>query len=485
MMNRVVRLAVLLTLLPFGGSVVAQKHVRQKAEVKVEDLSVVKSGNSLEIGFNLQVEGPKLHTNRSMKFTPVLVNGDSMMTFPAVRLASRRQYITGKRRGQEGILLNARKLESAVPYEAATTFRPWMEGAQLSLAQDFCGCGDDILAQERKPLKKLMFEIPVYELHPLLVFVKPRAEAVKHREESGSAYLDFPVNEVIIRPEYRGNAHELEKIMGTIDLVKNDTCTRITHINIHGFASPEGSFSRNKVLAQGRAEALKNYVLEQYGFSEDLFTVQSTPEDWAGLRRHVAASSLVRRVEILGIIDSEHPEDEKSRLLEELDGRKSYLFLLKNVYPSLRHSDYTVQYVVRPFSVEEGKRILKTRPQLLSLNEMYLIAQTYEPGSEEFKEVFDIAVRLYPDDRTANLNAANIALAEGALERAARHLAKAGTSPEAVHAEGVYHLLKGDCAKAEGLLLRAEREGVRQAAGNLEMLEKKRENIRLIEESLN
>jgi hypothetical protein len=38
---------------------------------------------------------------------------------------------------------------------------------------------------------------------------------------------------------------------------------------------------------------------------------------------------------------------------------------------------------------------------------MYLVAQTYEPGSPEFNEVFDIAVRLFPDDETANLNAAS------------------------------------------------------------------------------
>ena len=37
---------------------------------------------------------------------------------------------------------------------------------------------------------------------------------------------------------------------------------------------------------------------------------------------------------------------------------------------------------------------------------MYLVAQTYEEGSEDFNEVFHIAVRMYPHDPIANINAA-------------------------------------------------------------------------------
>ncbi|MGI6574257.1 MAG: hypothetical protein ACOX19_12890 [Fermentimonas sp.] len=53
---------------------------------------------------------------------------------------------------------------------------------------------------------------------------------------------------------------------------------------------------------------------------------------------------------------------------------------------------------MRPFSVEEAKGVIRTNPRLLSLNEMFLVAQTYAPASSEFKEVFDIATRLYPDE---------------------------------------------------------------------------------------
>ena len=54
---------------------------------------------------------------------------------------------------------------------------------------------------------------------------------------------------------------------------------------------------------------------------------------------------------------------------------------------------------------------------------MYRVAETFEPGSEEFIKVFEM--ELYPDDPVSNLNAANAALMRKDAESARRHLAKA------------------------------------------------------------
>lgn len=84
--------------------------------------------------------------------------------------------------------------------------------------------------------------------------------------------------------------------------------------------------------------------------------------------------------------------------------------------------------------------------------------------SDEYCEVFEVAVRMYPDDAVANLNAANIALGRGELERAAGYLSKAGDTPEAVYARGILAAKRGDYALAAGLFGRASEAGVVQAA---------------------
>ena len=145
--------------------------------------------------------------------------------------------------------------------------------------------------------------------------------------------------------------------------------------------------------------------------------------------------------------------------------------MLHTWYPALRHSDYVVQYSVRSFSVEEAKALLRTKPQQLSLNELYLVAQTYNPGSTEYEEVFQTAVRLYPESPEANLNSANVALRENRLDEAERYLSKAGTSPAAQHARGVLAALRKDYAEAQRLFSEAAQGGVKEALESLQIVE--------------
>ena len=94
-----------------------------------------------------------------------------------------------------------------------------------------------------------------------------------------------------------------------------------------------------------------------------------------------------------------------------------YAYLYRNVYPGLRHSDYAVQYHVRTYTdVAEIRKLMTTEPQKLSLQELYLVALDCVPGSDEYNEVFAIAVRMFPNDETANLNAANMAMELGDLK---------------------------------------------------------------------
>ena len=68
---------------------------------------------------------------------------------------------------------------------------------------------------------------------------------------------------------------------------------------------------------------------------------------------------------------------------------------------------------------------------------MYLLARSIPGDSARFREVFEVAVRLYPDAPEANLNAAVTALSFDDLDNAARYLPKAGDSAEAVYARGI------------------------------------------------
>lgn len=329
--------------------------------------------------------------------------------------------------------------------------------------------------------KKKPVELPpppvvkeIYQPHYQLAYVTPQAEQEKTRQLSGRAFLDFVVNKTDIRPTYRGNAAELAKVLQTIDVVRRDTFTTITHISIHGYASPESPYQHNAYLAQARAEAFAAYVQGLISLPKNLFTIQSTPEDWEGLSAALMDNGKWITDDVRAIVASDDDPDAKERQLKKMYPRE-WRWMLDSIFPALRHSDYEVSYTVRPFTVEEAARVIREKPQHLSLNEMFLVANTYKPGSQDYNDVFETAVRMYPDDKTANLNAAVIALEKNDLAAAKRYLEKAGDSPEAQNARAVIAIRENRLDDAEQLLRQCT---IPQAQHNLRELEQYRQSIK-------
>lgn len=437
--------------------------------VNFDNVSAVRSGDRLLVTMDVDVSGYKPKNNKELILKPVLANGGDTLRLREVVVAGRNRYYSDLRNGlnSSAILLNGGGKER-LEYSAVLPYEAWMNGAQLNVSGVIAGCCDETVFGDEQNLMMLSFETKRFM--PEFLYVTPEAVA-KINELEGSAYIDFPVNRTEIHPDYRRNPIELQKIIATIDTVRNDADTRIIGLSIKGYASPEGSYANNERLAKGRTAALKDFVNSRYAFPDSIITTDYEPEDWKGLERYVVSSALANKDAILEIIAGQLLPDEKDAAIKRRFPA-DYAFLLKEVYPGLRHSDYVVRYQVREFNdIEEIKRLIKTSPSKLSLNEMYLAAKEMEPGSEEFRETFDIAVRMFPADPVANLNAANIAMMSGDMKRAARYLEKAGDSGEAEYARGTYAAILGDNAVATGHYAKARDMGVAKAADMIRQIE--------------
>lgn len=449
---------------------------RTPSGLRVENASAERADGHLVVSLTMRFDSVTVPANRLMAVTPVIRGRDGEEeVLPAVLLAGRRQHYVYLREGNRDYpgaqeLRRANGTAQSVDYLRAVPFRDWMRHATVSLFLDSCGCG---LNLARSECDLLSLRDPSEALKRLAVaYVTPRVQEGKTYTLEGRAFLDFPVNRTEIHPDYRNNPRELGKIVETIDVVRNDTNATITAVSIHGYASPEGPYANNVRLSIGRAAALRDYVRNLYRFGDEVrFDVKNTPEDWDGLDSLVRTSNLEMKDELLALIRTEMDADAKDNAIKRR-WPDTYRFILAAWYPALRHSDYVVAYSVRQFTTpEEAKRVYLEKPQQLSLHELFMVAGTYEPGSAAYNEVFETAVRLYPDDPVANLNAANIAIGQRDLDRAEGYLAKAGDAPEAKNARGAVALLRGDYAAARTLLEQARAEGVEAAAANLGILE--------------
>ncbi len=467
-----------------SGNVVAQHNEGGKILVNNQSI-LIDDNKQVVVTMDITLPGNMdIPTNNVLTITPILKDstGSHVESLPTVWVYGRNRYVIHDRTNDipedaYTVFKRTNDTDQTFDYTTKINYDKWMHGAHLELFSEIKGCAD--CKEEENTMYVTSAYLERYTVKPLVVFVEPQVEEIKNRTEHGRAYLDFPVNKITIYPEYRRNPDELREIKRTIDVVREDENVKITGIHIDGYASPEGGYRNNARLAQGRAEALKKYVMGEYEFAEDIFKVTSTPEDWAGLKKYVEENNIENKDGILALINEVNDNNQDAQEAKiKRQFPDTYAKLYKDVYPGLRHSDYLVFYTVRAFDIEEAKRIIKERPQQLSLQEMYLVAQTYPHGSTEFKEVFDVAVRMFPSDPTANINAAAIELEQGNLNGAVRFLQKSSQDDGAtLNNYGVLKLLQGDLDAAESYFKRAEEEGIEEAAANLQEVAKKRKDF--------
>ena len=236
------------------------------------------------------------------------------------------------------------------------------------------------------------------------------------------------------------------------------------------------------MLAENRAKSLTEYVKHQYNLPAEVFApAEATPENWEGLRAAVVdmdETTLPHKQQIMATIDkvlsdiNNNVTNQADR--DELSIRSKYpdeyRYLLQNVYPGLRRSDYDISFNFSDFTLEQAKEIYKTKPYQLSLREMWDVAQTMQPYSTEYNKVMQTAVNVYPDAPEALINLANVAIRQKDLLKAESLLERAGDSGEAQNARAVIAIIQKRYADAERLLQSAQQKGV-NVSKNLEAIQ--------------
>lgn len=478
-MKRYYSFLTILLLLCAAGAAKAQ-HLNQR-QITLQNVKCEQKEGQIHLRMNVNAGKATLSSQEALILTPVIMAPGKEKALPSFTLAGSKRYKADQRAAYFNNAPFAEIKKGSpesfnIAYHQMTDYEPWMENAHIALKQESYGCPSCGKTLYSDSLTYIQFLKPVKpEGKPVLSYVRPVAEPVKNRNMLGQAYLDFPVGKSVIQADFRNNFQELSKIQRDIDQLKDDPNAMINAIVLEGFASPEGSYKTNERLSESRAQALKVYLQKRYDYNDNMFRVSSVAEDWIGLKKLVETSNLADQQAVLEIINNDKPDDTKEQNLKALKGGSVYKELLRDYFPQLRRVDYKLDYTIRAFSVEEGKEIIQTKPGQMSLNEMFLVANTYPKGSNEFNQVFDIAVRVYPNDKIANINAAAIVLGKGDTKTAHRYLDPYQDAPESWNNLGVLYLLEGNYSQAENFLTKAQAQGSAEAVQNLSLLKQYQE----------
>lgn len=472
-MNNIYKvLSTAITIASLGLPLNAEAQDKAGKDIEILNKEIKKKGDDVNIIMDLNLDKVKLGSNRGLIYTPIILNEQDTLKLPSVEVMGRKRYIYYLRNKKSAttnpLIVAQRKNNQAqtIHYAYTTPYQDWMKNSMFAIGHDTCGCNQTLLADGILNPEGEALSTPAKLYH---AYIEPKAEAIKRRQENGSARLNFVINKWDILANLGNNAKELETIRKTIYLVKDDPDVTITSIKLHGYASPDGRYANNEKLANSRTQTLNKYLVDTYGVDKKLCNVTSTAEDWEGTRQYIAEHDIPQKEIATRIINSLMKPDEKEKALLNKAG-EAYKYLVKNVWPALRRTDYTIEYDVKAFNVEEAKEVMRTRPQKLSLQEMYMVAQASEKGSEDYNNVFETAVKMFPEDKVANLNAAYIAIEREDKVSAEKYLQKAGDSAEADNARGCLAVLKEDYQGAKTYFAKAAAAGLKGAQENLDKI---------------
>lgn len=252
---------------------------------------------------------------------------------------------------------------------------------------------------------------------------------------------------------------------------------QIKKIQINAWASPEGEESRNQNLSDNRTKTGIQYFKDAYdkhlnqrakalkvkpnSIRQELdIQSQSMGEDWNGFLADLRQSNIADKNTIINVISSH--TDKAKREQEIRNMTVIYKEIEDEILPSLRRSEMHVEFLENKLTDEQIAEYALTAPDSLKLNEL-LYAATLNEDTVQKITIYRSAIRIYPEDFRAYVNAASLLIKTGEAAEAQSMLETAnGMKPN--HAPilnnmGALALMKGDFANAKSLF---------ESAGNAE-----------------
>ena len=150
-------------------------------------------------------------------------------------------------------------------------------------------------------------------------------------------YIQFFVGDTRVVDTLGDNWRQLDKITGLMRQIVEQQEFWVDTITLTAASSPEGAYAFNERLSQGRAQALKRYLVRRYGRSIDtMLSVQWVAEDWAELTNRIRTDrEIVNRDAILELIAEEKNPDRREQAIRQRFP-KEYAYIRSVIYPQLR-----------------------------------------------------------------------------------------------------------------------------------------------------
>lgn len=229
-----------------------------------------------------------------------------------------------------------------------------------------------------------------------------------------SVAIHFHVNEAELDWNFMTNRSSLEEIKEKFKREYNDTASwKLRKVEVVGSFSPEGTITKNRALAERRAETLFKFISTLCEFPDSLKSLRVVDGDWGSLVRMAEADgNLPMRQQTLKALrevvryapQANWLYERSIYRLKRLGGGEPYRYICDHYFPLQRHSVMYLCFIkeIRPVVVEpDTVRVEEVEPDIVVAEKEG--ADTLRAEEAELEELDEFTERKFPMAVKSNL----------------------------------------------------------------------------------
>lgn len=310
--------------------------------VTITGSKIEENDGQVDIIFNVGIN--RVKSNERITLTPVLRGGETTKRLEKITVVGRKRQITDKRRSvSQGVRAKRNK---QIAYNITIPHESWMSEVSLTVEGTIESCCTERALASQALIKSTQIRdeiVVISQVEPVQTKPEPMVvelQAVAAVQEEVSLMIMFKQGGAIIDIALGDNARLLDQACELIAQTDSDRKPSSTKVVLTGTASPEGYIRLNDRLAQGRVDALLNYLRERTKIDVDSVEVVNVGEDWSGLRKMVEESQMQYKQEVLTIIDTVPVKEGRKKQLMDLKWGRPYNYMAEHFFPQLRCAGY-------------------------------------------------------------------------------------------------------------------------------------------------
>jgi len=323
--------------------------------------------------------------NTTLKITPVLSYEGGETAFDELLFAQ-----------GEKVLANNKSVAwtgGTVNWSGDVNYIPEMKVSEFLLRVDAERKGKTLSFDPIKLADGVIATSTLVEDHAMPISLKDNYQRIV--PEQKIADILYSINQSNIRPAEL-KAADIQALKDYIALVTQNERMEVKGVTNSSYASPDGPLTLNEKLSEARGKAAEKYLQKEYGKMPELaqlFSKQTTAEDWEGFKALVQESSIADKELILRVLSMY--QDPAVREKEIKNMSTAYESLAEQILPQLRRSKLIVDVNLIGLSDEEILTAIKSDPSVLSLEQM-LYAATLTSDPKEMLKYYQMAAEKEP-----------------------------------------------------------------------------------------